>query len=155
MRTFSVPKRKRIYMAVSGLPTRVKQEFRTDVDINTIFAKAKAGVQPPAWLTSATPRFGDFTSSYDMQSAFDVVEKASVAFNALPLEFRREIDHDPSKIASAPRELWERFGLVSKPVPAGAGTPAPVGAGSPGSGTAVPGGPSKKAPKESVDDDSK
>lgn len=96
-------------------PSRVKSEFKNEVNINTIVRKMRNGQNPPSWMTSATPRYGDFTSGpQSLMEAFDIVQRAEIAFSSLPLEFRRAIDHDPARITSAPRELWEQFGLLKK-----------------------------------------
>ncbi|AZL82877.1 internal scaffolding protein [Apis mellifera associated microvirus 32] len=124
---------------VSGEPTRVKQEFKKEVNINTIINRMKNGISPPAWMTSRTPRYGDFTGMpVNFQDAFAVVEKARQAFEALPLEFRRALDHDPRNLDQAPRELFERFGLLKSP-PDGTSA-APKGPASPPSGSPAVGG---------------
>lgn len=96
--------------------SRVKQEFKKEVNINTIIAKMKRGIMPPPWMTSSTPRYGDFTGMpQTLMEAYDLVQSAEKAFESLPLEFRRAIDHDPRNLDKAPRELYEKFGLLKKP----------------------------------------
>lgn len=108
--------RKRIFNpTVDKETSRVKQEFRKEVDINTIVSRMKAGQNPPAWMTSKTPRYGDFTQNpQTLMEAFDVVAKAEEAFLSLPVEFRRELDHNPMNLDRAPRSLFERYNLVRK-----------------------------------------
>ena len=109
-------KRKRVCNPVSGKPSRTKGEFRDEVDINSIIRRMRSGISPPAWMTSKTPRYGDFSSMpTNFQDAFAIVERAHEAFESLPLEFRKAIDHDPRNLDTAPKELWERFGLLNKP----------------------------------------
>lgn len=115
----------------------VKQEFREECDINEIMARMKRGINPPAWVTSATPYFGDFANLPEsLSEAFERVAKAKASFESLPLEFRRELDHDPRRLDSAPRELFERFGLTRKAPDARSGsaasTAAPTGGSSQG-----------------------
>lgn len=106
---------KSIHPRLDRIPHPVKQEFAKDVNINNIIGKMKKGISPPPWMTAATPRYGDFTGGpQSLMEAFDVVQRAEEAFASLPLEFRREIDHDPRNIANAPRELFERFGLLKE-----------------------------------------
>ena len=94
-------------------PSRVKQEFKKEVNINTIVERMRRGIQPPPWMTSATPRYGDFSNMpTNFMDAFAMVERAEEAFMSLPLEFRRELDHDPRNLDKAPRELYERYGLL-------------------------------------------
>lgn len=93
--------------------TRTKQEFLQEVNINELWARAKRGISPPAWMTSKTPIYGDFADlpiSFD--EAFSQVERANEAFLSLPLEFRRALQHDPRNLDKAPRSLFEEFGLV-------------------------------------------
>lgn len=108
--------RETVYNPVSGKPSRTKQEFKKEVDINEIVSRMKRGIHPPAWMTSATPRYGDFSDlPASFMEAHAIVETAHAAFMALPLEFRRALDHDPRNLDKAPRELYEQFGLLKKP----------------------------------------
>jgi len=104
------------YNPVSGEPTRTKQEFIKDVNINTIIRRLQNGQHPPAWMTQNTPHYGDFA---DMPASFmeahQIMEAGNKAFLALPLEMRRELDHDPRNLDKAPRELFERFNLLKQP----------------------------------------
>lgn len=109
--------REPVDMPVSGEPSRTKQEFKTEVNINTIISKMRNGISPPAWMTSATPRYGDFTNlPVSFQEAHAIMAQGEAAFASLPLDFRRALDHDPRNLDHAPRELYERFGLLKKPV---------------------------------------
>lgn len=113
-------------------PHRVKQEFKKDVDINEIVSRMKRGIQPPPWLTSNTPRYGDYADMpVSFMEAYDMVARAEASFASLPLEFRRELDHDPRNLPNAPRELFERFGLIKpnapEAAPAASGALAPEG----------------------------
>lgn len=104
---------------VSGEPTRTKQEFLNEVNINEIISRMRKGISPPAWMTSATPRYGDFTNlPVSFQEAYAIMQKGEEAFMALPLEFRRALDHNPLNLDKAPKELYEQFGLLKKPVAA-------------------------------------
>lgn len=142
------------------LPSRVKQEFLKEVNINSIMAKARQGVPPR--LNPRTPMYGDFTSGpRTYQDAFEIVARAEEAFSQLPLEFRRDIDNDPRNMFSAPKELWERHGLVkSSPQGKGQAAGAPSGEGDPSDGATsprtAPSGAgqkvSKKPSNESVED---
>lgn len=134
---------------VSGEPSPVKQEFKKEVNINEIVARMRRGIMPPPWMTSNTPRYGDFTNlPASFQEAYEIVERGESAFASLPLEFRRELDHDPRNLDRAPREMYERYGLLKEKISAGA-SPEPDKA--PGS---KPQASSKKsAPKEPVNAD--
>lgn len=102
---------------LSGEPSRTKQEFKTEVNINEIISRMRRGINPPQWMTSNTPHYGDFSDMpTSFQEAYAIVESGEAAFRSLPLDFRRALDHNPANLADAPRELYERFGLVKKPV---------------------------------------
>lgn len=97
----------------SSLPSRVKQEFLKEVNINSIMAKARQGIAPR--FNSRVPMYGDFTNSpRTFQDAFEIVQRAEESFNALPLGFRREIDNDPRNLATAPKELYAKYGLLKE-----------------------------------------
>lgn len=108
--------RKPVHNPVSGDPTPTKQEFKKEVNINTIISRMKKGIMPPSWMTNATPRYGDFTNMpTSFQDAYALIERAEEAFMSLPLEFRRALDHNPANLDKAPKELYEQFGLLKKP----------------------------------------
>lgn len=97
----------------SDKPHSVKQEFASEVNINSIMAKARNGISPPAWMTSKTPMYGDFANQPStFMEAFAVVDRAKESFYALPVEFRRDLGHDPRNLVNAPRELFEKYGLL-------------------------------------------
>lgn len=109
---------------LSGEPSRTKQEFKNEVNINEIINRMRRGINPPQWMTAATPRYGDFSNMpTSFQEAYAIVEAGEAAFRALPLEFRRALDHNPANLASAPRSLYEQFGLLKKPDDAEAASP--------------------------------
>ena len=100
------------------------QEFKDQCNINYIMKRWQAGIAPPAWMTSKTPHYGDFS---DLPVSFDeahrIMQLGEEAFNALPLAMRHELDHDPRNLDNAPIELFEKYGLVKKPVGQTSGTP--------------------------------
>jgi len=105
--------------------TPTQQEFKNEVNINEIISRMRKGISPPQWMTSSTPRYGDFTNMpTSFQEAYAIIESGEAAFKSLPLEFRRALDHNPANLPKAPRELYEQFGLLKKPVT----TEAPNGA---------------------------
>lgn len=108
--------RKPVNQPLSDLPSPTKQEFIKEVNINTIIQRMRNGISPPSWMTSATPRYGDFTNMpATFQEAYALIETAEAAFKSLPLEFRRALDHNPANLDKAPRELFEKYGLIKKP----------------------------------------
>lgn len=136
---------------VSGDPSRTKQEFKTVVDINEIVARMRRGIQPPPWMTSATPRYGDFSNMpASFQEAFAIVEQGEAAFASLPLEFRRALDNDPRNLDSAPRELYEQFGLLKAPEKIEQPS-SPKGSSSPAAGAPTASQDAKKPAKKPAD----
>jgi len=134
--------------------TAVKQEFKKEVDINFIINRMKTGVNPPAWMTSRTPHYGDYTNGpQTLMESFQVVQDAQTAFLSLPLAMRRELDHDFRNLDQAPKEIYERYGLLQKPAAAGSGSAAPEVRVEPeGQGDAdlpvkAPSGANKRSPK--------
>lgn len=106
-------------------PHRVKQEFKKEVDINEIVGRMKRGIMPPPWMTSATPRYGDLTEMpVSFMEAYDIVQRAEEAFDSLPLELRRAIDHDPRRLNELTYDQYKAFGLLKTPE----GSEAPNGA---------------------------
>lgn len=115
---------------VSGEPTITKQEFKKEVNINEIINRMRRGINPPAWMTSNTPRYGDFSNMpASFMEAYAIVEAGEAAFKSLPLDFRRALDHNPANLDKAPRELYEQFGLLKKPA---SGEQAPPASSRPG-----------------------
>lgn len=127
-------------------------EFKNEVDINTIFRKLKGRGYNLDQMRARLGSFVDFEngpvkdftlSGITLTEAHNLVREAHEAFECLPLGFRKELDHDPMRLASAPRELYEKYSLIKKRDDTGGNPPeAPVSR--QGSGESVPG----KAPKE-------
>lgn len=141
---------------VEDKPHKTQGEFKKECDINNIVKRWKDGVQPPSWMTSKTPRYGDFSDMpVSFMEAFDIMARAEDAFNSLPLAMRHELDHDPRNLDKAPRELFERFGLLKKPVSQTDGNPSdekPVGQGSGDSRSPKPPKGGNKAPASGAND---
>lgn len=75
-------------------PTRTKQSFKKECDINNIVAfYKKKGVI--AHLNPAKPRYG-FAPSVDYVDALQLVIDAEQSFNDLPSEVRKRFDNDPA-----------------------------------------------------------
>lgn len=126
----SLTGRQRVTMPViTENPHPAQQEFKKDLDINQIMRRLKNGQNPPSWMTSATPRYGDFANMpASFMEAFDIVERAEAAFASLPLEFRRDLDHDPRNLQYASKELYAKHKLLK---PEGADSAAPEAPASP------------------------
>jgi len=83
----------------TGGPSRTRQEFAAECDINTIMARyERTGVvshvaaRPPAYL--------DLSDVPDLMGALAVLEAAGAAFDGLPAHIRREFDNDVPKFVA-------------------------------------------------------
>lgn len=78
-------------------PSRTKQAFREECDINRIMARYELTGQIEH-LSTKRPYYGDFSQFEDYQSMLNKVQVATDAFNALPSELRKELDYKPHKL---------------------------------------------------------
>lgn len=102
-------------------PSRTKQEFKEDADINVIMRRfAKTGVLPQ--MQHQTPRYVDAAEMPDLQTALHIIQDAQKHFMSLPANVRKEFDNDPMKyveFAQKPEniEKLREWGLAPKPEP--------------------------------------
>jgi len=76
-------------------PSRAKQSFKAECDINTIMAKYQSTGQLPQ-LNLGNPQYED-TTGYDFQSAAELVASAKSQFNELPSSIRQRFENNPAK----------------------------------------------------------
>ena len=76
-------------------PTRTKQSFKEECDINTIVRRF--GVTGELPTAVRMPTYGDFEGINDFHTAVNVVAQANEAFDAMPAAVRKRFDHDPEK----------------------------------------------------------
>ena len=76
-------------------PSRTKQSFKEEVDINTLVKRFGITGQMP--VPSRLPTYDDFTGIDDYQSALNVLMDASAAFDDLSADVRRKFDNDPQQ----------------------------------------------------------
>lgn len=79
-------------------PSRTKQEFTAECDINNIMARFQASNYDPSTLpiTSRKSFYGDITSMPESyHAALNYVKDTERAFLELPAEFRAKFDNDP------------------------------------------------------------
>jgi len=96
-------------------PTRTKQSFRDECDINNIVKRFNVTGQLP--VGSVQPQYGDFSGITDYQSALNAVMAAQDSFLALPAKLRARFDNDPAlfvEFASdeANRDEMKALGLL-------------------------------------------
>jgi len=77
-------------------PTRTKQAFKAECDINTIMKKyANGNILPD--LIKANPQYGDFSDVGTYQEAMNVVIFANEQFAALPAAARKRFNNSPEE----------------------------------------------------------
>lgn len=94
MHSAAYPDRLEVLADIHG-PSKTRQEFTDECDINNIMARYEAsGVWP--FRDDVKPTYYDFTSvPYDLQSAMQQMYEAEDAFMRLPALVRKEFDNDP------------------------------------------------------------
>lgn len=106
-------------------PSRTKQAFKDECDINMIVKKFKKvnGVDFLDVYKSSpnTGFYGDFSDVGDYRTMFDRVNAARASFEALPAQVRKRFNHDAAfflDFCLDPRNLDElvKLGLASKPL---------------------------------------
>jgi phage internal scaffolding protein len=96
-------------------PSRTKQSFRDECDINNILRQFNVTGQLP--VGSVQPQYGDFSGITDYQSALNAVMAAQDSFLQLPAKLRAKFDNDPAlfvEFASdeANRDEMKAMGLL-------------------------------------------
>lgn len=75
-------------------PSRTQQQFKEEVDINTIVRRFGLTGKLPDDV--AVPQFGDFENVVDFHTAMMAVRQAQEQFDALPGELRFRFQNDPN-----------------------------------------------------------
>lgn len=83
-----------------GKPSRTKQSFKDECDINLIMKRFK-NVMGAEYLNRyqgyLSGEFGDFSNVMDYRSAIDQIEQARGVFGALPAKVRARFENDPAQ----------------------------------------------------------
>lgn len=99
-------------------PSRTKQSFREQVNINSILARhRKSGMVDH--VNGKQPFYGDVSNIGTYQEALDVVNRAAQLFNGMSAAVRRRFDNDPLRMIEFlqdPANLDEatKLGMVAK-----------------------------------------
>lgn len=101
------------------LPSRTKQSFKEESDINAIMRRYLSGQTDVVMRRRTEPRYGDFTSASDFFTAMTKVKEAEMLFMELPAEVRAHVDNDPGKLLELVfdperREECAALGLLSE-----------------------------------------
>lgn len=117
-------------------PSRTKQSFKKQVDINEIVANLKrTGLL--SHVNTRAPMYADVSTIPDYQSALNIINVAKASFAALPSGVRERFQNDPGQMISFladPKNVEEGIALgllEKKPVPSSAQA-------SPGAGGVTP-----------------
>lgn len=102
-------------------PSRTKQEFKDECDINMLMKRYKATGLFPQY-PDATPRYVSNIGMPDFQEALEIVRVAESEFAALNSELRKRFDNDPAKFLafvndSANADELVKLGLREAPKP--------------------------------------
>lgn len=113
----------------SKLPSRTKQEFQAECDINTIMEKYQKG-EVVTHVNRFGGNYGDFTEVQDYQASLNQVMAAQAMFASLPASIRTRFENDPGKFlefAQDPTKAEEMINLgLATPRPAEPSTEAPA-----------------------------
>lgn len=102
-------------------PSRTKQSFVDECDINKIVARAsQTGFI--AHANKRVPHYGDYSNVVDFQTAIERVRIAEDQFNALPAKIRSRFKNDPAEFLAFVGDEKNKdeaieLGLFSKPEP--------------------------------------
>lgn len=108
-------------------PTRTQQQFKDEVDINTIAKNFGMTGRLPENVRM--PMFGDFADVEDYQTALNAARRAGHSFMQMPAEVRLRFQNDPQQFLEfcsnpANRDEAIKLGLVATP-PVPASVPPP------------------------------
>jgi len=114
---FSVKLRKGI---VNNEPSKTKQAFKDESDINNILKKYAATGALPLNIKE-NPVYGDYSNVPDYQTALNTIQKAEQQFQGLPSELRDRLQNDPSlflDFVNNPKNSDEliKYGLKKEPI---------------------------------------
>lgn len=95
MTGFHSPRAHRVQVPDTG-PSRTKQSFSEECDINNIMKKfEKTGIIDHARKYEGN--YGDFTGAVDYHTAMNIVREADEMFQSIPATIRKRFDNDPQK----------------------------------------------------------
>lgn len=84
-----------IFVDCSDEPSRTRQEFAAEADINNLMAQyEKSGILPT--VNRAPPEYLDVSNVPDFQTALDFVHKATEAFMTIPAAARALFENSPA-----------------------------------------------------------
>lgn len=95
--------------------SQTQAHFAKDLNINSIMKKYdKTGTIDPSLIKNGRPFYGDFTKMGDLQTAMAVVNKATAAWENLPVEVKIKFNQNPLELltfVNKPENLVESVNL--------------------------------------------
>jgi len=91
--------RLRVAVNFDGVPTRTKQQFSRDCDINNIMARYKVSgvlVDPSVVNMARSPRYDDVSDAPSYHDMCTRIASINSVFGKLPADVRREFNNDPA-----------------------------------------------------------
>lgn len=115
-KTKVTPKQRRRVIARGAGPSKAKQAFAKDCDINLI---VKRHAERGMWdhLAPRTPLYGDFSKALELQDAIEAVRAAEADFMSLPAAVRAAVDNDPVQFLQAMADEGGFHHLVQNGLP--------------------------------------
>lgn len=117
--------RGRRIVTASSKPSRTRQSFRDECDINLIMSKysKNGGFELP----TRPPVYADVYDTPDLQTAYEVMRDAEDAFMRLPSDLRKYLDNDPRRMLAEIEsgdnlDVYRDFGILG-PTPEISSTP--------------------------------
>lgn len=115
----------RVMQPVGG-PSRTKQSFKEECDVNNILRKyEKTGLI--THVAAYKGRYEELPDPIEYQDALHAIRDAEVAFSSLPSKVRRYFNNDPAAFLSATSEELIELGLATSSTPSRAATPSQSG----------------------------
>lgn len=99
---------KRVQSIPTG-PSRTKQAFAKETDINHILRQAEKGLLV-THVNAHQGQYGDFTTAPDYHSALNQIKDAQDMFSSIPADIRAQFHNDPAEFldfAQNPENLAE------------------------------------------------
>jgi len=102
-------------------PSRTKQEFREECDINNIMQRYRVNGTLPSVSPTCQPIFADCVGIGDYASCIRKIRAAEESFNALPVKIRARFGNEPAQLVGflqdpANVDEGRALGLLEKPV---------------------------------------
>ena len=79
-------------------PTRTQRQFQNQVNVNNIMAKYRKTGSLTHVRNRQEGTYEDLTSIPDLQGAYDQINRAEEAFQAMPSSLRNRFDNSPEKL---------------------------------------------------------